>query len=144
MLSFTVPAVTPAEAAEYITAGGATGWPTDETLQLQAIMRGQRYIAARYNGRWHAGWSDDAAPEPVKLAIIEAAILEAQKPGVLSPVSTPATDKVLVGAGKLTWERVGDANAPDAYLPRLPVVEGVLAPLIRPELSGVFMRSIGR
>ena len=138
MLSYTQLAVTVEEAAAYATAGGISVQPTAPDL-----MRGQRFIAARYNGRWRAPWPENEVPDHVKLAVIEAGIVEAQNPGSLSPVSTPATDKVLVGAGKLTWERVGDASAPDAYLPRLPVVEGLLAPLIRVTVSGLFLRSVG-
>lgn len=138
MLSYTQLAVTEEEAAAYATAGGISVQPSAPDL-----MRGQRFIAARYNCRWRAPWPDDEVPDHVKLAIIEAGIVEAQNPGSLSPVSTPATDKVLVGAGKLTWERVGDASAPDAYLPRLPVVEGLLAPLIRVTVCGLFLRSVG-
>lgn len=139
MLSYTRLAVDQAEAQTYAGAGGV-----EVDLQETALMRGQRYIAARFNDRWRNEWNSEEAPENVRLAIIEAGIAEAKKPGILAPVSTPATDKVLVGAGKLSWERVGDASAPDAYLPRLPVVEGLLASLIRPEVSGFFMRSIGR
>lgn len=138
MLSYTQLAVTVEEATAYATAGGISVQPTAPDL-----MRGQRFIAARYNGRWRALWPENEVPDHVKLAIIEAGIVEAQNPGSLSPVSTPATDKVLVGAGKLTWERVGDASAPDAYLPRLPVVEGLLAPLIRVTVCGLFLRSVG-
>lgn len=138
MLSYTQLAVTVEEAAAYAAAGGTSVQPTAPDL-----MRGQRFIAARYNGRWRSAWPENEVPDHVKLAIIEAGIVEAQNPGSLSPVSTPATDKVLVGAGKLTWERVGDASAPDAYLPRLPVVEGLLAPLIRGTVSGLFLRSVG-
>ncbi|MFN4062347.1 MAG: DnaT-like ssDNA-binding protein [Paracoccus hibiscisoli] len=143
MLSFTEPVVTETDATAYIAAGGATGWPADATLQRQAIMRGQRYVAARFNGRWRAAWPEGETPEPVKLAVIEAAILEARKPGALSPVSTPATDKVLVGVGKVTWERVGDASAPDAFVPRVTTIEGLLAGLIWPTGSGAFLRTIG-
>lgn len=143
MLSFTDPVVTETEATAYIAAGGVTGWHADDTLQRQAIMRGQRYVAARFNSRWRAAWTEGETPVPVKLAVIEAAILEARKPGALSPVSTPATDKVLVGVGKVTWERVGDASAPDAFVPRVAIIEGLLAGLIWPTGSGAFLRTIG-
>ncbi|MCB5411785.1 hypothetical protein [Pseudogemmobacter faecipullorum] len=137
MLSFTAPAVTPAEALAYLTAGGATGWPSTETDQKTAIIRGQRYIAARFNQRWLTEWANDEAPEAVKYAICEAALAEAVKPGSLSPVSTPSTDKVLVQAGKLAWERVKGAGGPDGYVPRLSIVEGLLAGLVRSSTGGV-------
>lgn len=138
MLSYTVLAVTKAEAAAYTGAAG-----TAVALQETDLMRGQRYIAARFNSRWRTPFTADAVPEEVKLAIIEAAIIEARAPETLSPVSTPATDKVLVGAGKLTWERVGDASAHDAFVPRIPAVEGLLSSLVRPESCGLFLRAIG-
>lgn len=138
MLSFTVLAVTKAEAAAYTGAGGIA-----VALQETDLMRGQRYVAAKFNGRWRVAFGPDEVPEEVQLAIIEAAIVEAKTPGILSPTSTPATDKVLVGAGKLTWERVGDATDPDAFVPRVAAVEGLLASLIRPESTGLFLRAIG-
>lgn len=138
MLSYTQLAVTEDEAADYTGTAGIL-----VTLRGTDLMRGQRYIAARFNSRWRGSWPADEVPENVRLAIIEAAMVEVESPGSLSPVSTPATDKVLVGAGKLTWERVGDASAPDAYLPRLPTVEGLLASLVRCNVSGIYLRSVG-
>lgn len=132
MLSFTELAVSDAEAAEYTSAAGITPQPSETDL-----MRGQRYVAARFNSRWLSEWEDDVVPEEVKHAIIEAAIIEARTPGVLSPVSTPATDKVLVGAGKLTWERVRGASGPDAYMPRSAIIDGLLAGLVRSAMGGV-------
>lgn len=133
MLSFTGPATTPAEVTAYLQAAGATGWPTDEALQAQAIMRGQRYLAARYNARWLTQWPSDAAQAQVKFAIAEAALLEAVKPGSLSVVSNPLTDKILVQAGKLSWERVGGASAAHGLWPRSLIIEGLLAGLLGPE-----------
>lgn len=137
MLSFTDPAVTPAEALAYISAGGATGWPEDATAQAQALMRGQRYIAARFNARWLTEWENDDAPDLVKYATIEAATIEARKPGSLSPVSTPSTDKVLVQAGKLAWERVKGPAGVDGFVPRSSIIEGLLAGLVRAATGGV-------
>lgn len=134
MLSFTDPAATTAEATTYLTAVGATGWPTDEALQAQAIMRGQRYLAARYNARWLAEWSNDAAPDQVKYAIAEAALLEARAPGSLSVVSNPSTDKVLVQAGKLAWERVAGGSG---WVPRSSIIEGLLAGLVGPDAGSM-------
>lgn len=132
MLSYTVPAVTVAEAIEYTSVAGITPQPVATDL-----IRGQRYIAARFNSRWATEWEDDVIPDAVKHAIIEAAVIEARKPGSLSPVSTPATDKVLVGAGKLTWERVRGASGPDAYMPRSAIIDGLLAGLLRPMTGSV-------
>ncbi|MCZ0964308.1 hypothetical protein [Paracoccus benzoatiresistens] len=138
MLSYTALAVTQAEAAAYTGAAGVA-----VALQETDLMRGQRYLAARFNSRWRDPFAADAVPEEVKLAIIEAAIVEARTPGILSPKSTPATDKVLTGAKGLTWERIGDASAPDAYVPRIAAVEGLLALLTRPEVTSLFLRAIG-
>lgn len=138
MLSYTVQAVTKAEATAYTGSAGIA-----VTLQETDLMRAQRYIAARFNSRWRVPFDADSIPEAVKLAIIEAAIVEAKKPGILSPTTTPATDKVLTGAKGLTWELVGGASGPDAYIPRIAAVEGLLAPLIRPENCGLFLRAIG-
>lgn len=132
MLSFTELAVSLAEADEYTSAAAITPQPAETDL-----MRGQRYIAARFNSRWLAEWEDGVVPDAVKHAIIEAAVIEARKPGILSPVSTPATDKVLVGAGKLTWERVKGSSGPDAFMPRSAIIDGLLAGLLRPAAGGV-------
>lgn len=132
MLSYTVPAVSEAEAAEYTSAAGITPQPSETDL-----IRGQRYIAARFNSRWLSEWENGVVPEAVKHAIIEAAVIEARTPRALSPVSTPATDKVLVGAGKLTWERVRGASEPDAYMPRSAIIDGLLAGLVRSAMGGV-------
>lgn len=96
MLSFADPAPTLTEATAYLQAGGATSWPADGTAQSQAIMRGQRDMAARYNARWLTEWPNDASPDQAKFAIAEAALMEAMKPGGLSVGSNLPTDKVLV------------------------------------------------
>lgn len=135
MLSYTTPAITPTEATAYLMAAGVTGWPADATAQDQAILRGQRYIAARFNGRWVEEWT--TPPDEVLHAICEAALIEAREPSKLSPVSTPAGDKVLVGVGALTWERVKGAGGADAYIPRIATVEGLLAALVTPATGAV-------
>lgn len=132
MLSYTKLAVSETEAAEYTDAAGI-----DITLRETDLMRGQRYIAARFNSRWLAEWEDDVVPENVKLAVIEAAVIENRNPGSLSPVTNPATDKVLVGAGKLTWERVGGGSGPDSFMPRSAIIDGLLAGLVRSATGGV-------
>lgn len=136
MLSFTDPAVTAEAATTYLQAGGATGWPVDATARAQAIMRGQRFIAARYNARWLTEWDNSDAPEQVQYAIAEAALLEAVTPGSLKVVSNPATDKVLVQAGKLAWERAKGANGAFGWWPRVSIIEGLLAGLIGPDAGG--------
>lgn len=135
MLSYTAPAVTAAEATAYLSAAGVTGWPTNATAQDQAILRAQRYIAARFNARWVEEWT--TVPDAVKHAICEAALIEAREPGKLSPVSTPSGDKVLTGLGSLKWERVKGAGGVDAYIPRIATIEGLLAALVTSATGGV-------
>lgn len=141
MLSMTTPAVTPAEAAAYVASTGAAGWPSDETAQAQALMRGQRYIATRYNDRWSVDFDDASVPLEVQYAIIEAATVEARQPSALNPMSTPSTDKVLVGAGKLQWERVKGTAGADAYIPRIAAVDGLLRGLVRSGSTHFLMRA---
>lgn len=125
-LSMTELAVTADEARDYVGLGGLSVMLYDTD-----IMRGQRYIAARFNSRWLVEFDNAAAPDAVRHAIIEAALVEQSTPGALSPTSTPGTDKVLVQAGKLAWERIGSASAPDAYIPRIAAVDGLLTGLVR-------------
>ena len=122
MLSMTIPAVTTAEALAYLQSTGAGGIAESEILLSQAIMRGQRHIASRYNGRWSVEFDADSVPAEIRYAIIEAATVEARQPGALNPMSTPSSDKVLVGAGKLQWERVKGPSGADAYIPRIAAV----------------------
>lgn len=128
MLSYTVAAITPTEATAYLSAAGVTGWPTVQADQEAAIIRGQRYVAGRYNARWLEEWT--IVPDEVKYAIAEAALLEAVTPGSLSAVSNPSQDKVLVKVSDLAWERVKGAGGAFAWWPRVSAVEGLLAGLI--------------
>lgn len=137
MLSYTDLAVTPAEATAYLTASGVTGWPTTQGEQETALMRGQRYIAARYNARWLDEWQNAEAPDAVKYAICEAALAEAKSAGSLSVTSTPASDKVLVQVGSLQWERVKGASGADGWIPRLSAVEGLLAGIVGASAANV-------
>lgn len=136
MLSYTEAAITHEEATAYLSAAGAAGWPTQQAAKEQAIIRGQRYIAARYNTRWLEEWDNADAPDAVKYAIAEAALLEAVTPGSLSVVSNPSKDKVLVQAGKLAWERAKGANGAFGWWPRVSIIEGLLAGLIGPDAGG--------
>lgn len=136
MLSYTDLAVTAAEASDYLGAAGVAVLLTDTDL-----MAGQRFIATRFNSRWTVRFDAATVPDAVKYAIIEAAVVEKRTPGILSPVSTPSTDKVLVQAGKLQWERVKGAGGADAYIPRIAVVEGLLAGLIRSSNTTFLLRA---
>ncbi|RRH67628.1 hypothetical protein [Falsigemmobacter faecalis] len=141
MHSMIIPAVTPAEATAYVASTGAAGWPSDETEQAQALMRGQRHIASRDNGRWSLDFDGDSVPVEVQYVLIEAATLEARQPGALNPMSTPATGKVLVGAGKLRWERVKGADEAGSYIPRIAAVDGLLRGLVRSGSTHWLMRA---
>lgn len=136
MLNFTDLAVTPAEASDYLGAAGVAVVLTETDL-----MRGQRYVASRFNSRWTVQFDADSVPDVVKYSIIEAAVVEKRTPGILSPVSTPSTDKVLVAAGKLQWERVKGAGGADSYIPRIAAVEGLLAGLIRSSNTTFLLRA---
>lgn len=136
MLSYTDLAVTATEASDYLGAAGVAVLLTETDL-----MRGQRYVASRFNARWTVRFDADSVPDPVKFAIIEAAVVEKRAPGSLSPTSTPATDKVLVAAGKLQWERVRGAGGADSYIPRIAVVEGLLAGMIRSSNTTFLLRA---
>ena len=135
MLSHTDLVVTATEAADYLGAAGVA-----VRLQEVDLMRGQRYLAARFNGRWNVCFDADTVPDAVKYAVIEAAVIEQRTPGSLSPVQNPG-DKVLVAAKGLQWERVGGASGADAYIPRIAAVEGLLGPLTRSGNASFLMRA---
>lgn len=128
MLSYILPAVTPAEATAYHAATGATGWPELVAAREQALMRGQRYIAGRFNARWADEWTEP--PEAVRQAICEAALIEARDPGSLSPVSVADQAKVLVEVKGIAWERVKAPTGEDSYIPRIAAVDGLLRGLV--------------
>lgn len=133
MLSFTDPAVTPAEADARCLAMGYADWTGTEAQRAAAILRGQTYIAATYNARWATDWPNDAAPEPVRFAIIEAARRELVAPGSLSPDFDPTT------AVKGRSEEVGPLKESVTYATpdsaakaakTFPMIDGLLAGLI--------------
>ena len=130
-LSYTVPAVTPAEAAAYITARGITGWPEDEPEQEAALRRGQDHIAREYNHRWAVEFDNDDAPELVQFAIIEAALVEARSPGSLSPTVKASDAKMLTGVGSISWTPIPGPNGVDALRPRLLHVEAMLSGVVK-------------
>lgn len=133
MLSYIVPAVTASEATSYLSAAVITGWPVATDDQEAAIMRGQRALAALYNGRWLTKWENSDAPDAVKFAIAEAALVEAKTPGTLSAVDP---GKVLTTAGKLSWTITkATANTVTGKLPD--VIGGLLADLVAPRGANV-------
>lgn len=136
MLPIDTLVVTSAEAADYLGAAGVA-----EILQETDLMKGQRFILTRFNSRWTVRFGVDDVPAEIKAAIIEAAVVEKRTPGILSPVSTPATDKVLTQAGKLQWERIKGGAGADSYIPRISAVEGLLAGLIRSSRTTFLLRA---
>lgn len=133
MLSFTDPAVTVAEANTYAAAMGYGDWTGDDPAKEAALMRGQLYIAATYNGRWVSEWENDDAPEPVKLAIIEAARRELVEAGSLAPDFDPTA------AVKSYSEAVGPITESMTYATpdrasraakTFPIIDGLLVGLL--------------
>lgn len=129
MLSFTDLAVTAAEADAYVAARAYTGWTGDATAKDAALRRGQDYIAGVYNLRWCSTFENDAAPDEVKYAIIEAALLEAATPGFFTKTYTPGERKVLTEVRGIKWEVIGGGNASTAY-PVSTRIEGILSSLL--------------
>lgn len=85
MLSLIDPATTPTEADAFHESRGNAGWTGDTSAKTAAIRRGQDFIAGKYNSRWTLAFDNDDAPTEVRYAIAQAALLEIQTPGVLSP-----------------------------------------------------------
>ena len=131
MLSYTLAAVTPAEASAYVAARGLTGWPVDEPAQAAALRRGQDAIARDYNERWADEWGNDDPPELVKFAIIEAGVVEARDPGFLTRVVKASDAKMLTRVGDIGWTPVPGPGGVEALRPRLLHVEAMLAPRLR-------------
>lgn len=133
MLSFTETAVTVEEADTRCNALGYADWTGAEPQKAAAILRGQTYIAATYNARWANEWPNEAAPEPVKFAIIEAARRELVTPGSLSPDFDPTN------AVKSRSEAVGPLSESVTYATldsaakaakTFPMIDGLLSGLL--------------
>ena len=131
MLSFTDLAVTLAAASDYVSARALSGWPDGEPAQQAAIRRGQDHIAREYNERWAVEFDNADAPELVKFAIIEAALVEARNPGALSPTVKASDAKMLTGVGSISWTPIPGPNGVDALRPRLLHVEAMLSGVVK-------------
>lgn len=134
MLSFTDPAVTPAEALAYIDARALSGWPEDEPEQVAALRRGQDHCAREYNDRFAEEFDNEDAPDLVKYAIIEAALVEARNPGSLAPTVKANDAKMLTGVGSISWTPIPGPGGVEALRPRLLHVEAMLRPLLRSQV----------
>ena len=131
MLSFTSSAVTTSEAESYVDERALAGWPEGDTEQRAALRRGQDHIAREYNGRWADEWESEDAPDLVRFAIIEAAVVEARQPGSLSPAVKASEAKMLTGVGSISWSPIQGPTGVEALRPRLLHVETMLAPVLR-------------
>lgn len=131
MLSYTAPAVTPAEASAYVADRALAGWPADEPAQLAALRRGQDWAAREFNTRWAVEFDNDDAPDLARFAVIEAALVEARNPGSLAPTVRAADAKMLTGVGSISWTPIRGPSGVEAMRPRLMHVEAMLRPLLR-------------
>jgi hypothetical protein len=129
MLTYTAPAVTPAEAQAYVDGRGLTGWPVVIAQQTAALRRGQDYIAREYNYRWTVDVTDAAAPDVVKYAIVEAALAEVKSPGSLSPVVSSATAKILTEVKGIKWTPISTSGVGSASQMMKPILTNVEAML---------------
>ncbi len=133
MLSYTDPAVTVLEADAYLVAAGQA-WTGTNEAKAAAIIRGQRYVAGIGNGRWATEWDNDAAPEPVKFAIIEAAQRELAAPGSLSPdyVASKVVKREKKQVGPLAKElEYAEATSAASVRPDIEIIDQLLAGQLR-------------
>ncbi len=85
-LSYVDLAVTEAEADAYAQPRGWSDWVAASVNdKTAALRRGQDAIASLYNSRWAVEFENDAAPDEVKFAIVEAARRELDDPGSMQP-----------------------------------------------------------
>lgn len=129
MLSYTDPAVTVLEADAYLVAAGQP-WTGTNEVKAAAIIRGQRYVAGIGNGRWAAEWDNEAAPEPVKFAIIEAAQRELAAPRSLSPdyVASKVIKREKKQVGPLAKElEYAEATSAASVRPDIEIIDQLLA-----------------
>lgn len=108
MLSYSMLAVTVAEADAYAQSRAWADWTGDETTKNAALRRGQDHIASLYNGRWNVEFDGATAPELVKFAIITAARRDLIAPGSLGKRGGLIKS---VGAGSARVEFVDHAKA---------------------------------
>lgn len=140
-----------ATAATYVADRGLT-WPTDTTLQEQALRRATAWLDGTYAPRWPGtavngrsqslGWPRSGATDvagneiatteiPIEVirATIEAAVREAATPGYLTPDITLANRVVKEKVDVLEVE-YADVTNTDAAMPVVSIIEGILMPLL--------------
>lgn len=148
-----------AQADAYHAGRATVAWAGDDAAKEAALIRATQWLDGRYraqfpgtrlNGRAQAlewpryGVTDmagdavesDTVPQEITDAVCEAAVHELKKPGVLSPVVTPAQQKVLVGLGDLTWKPLGGGGVASS-LPTVTAVEGILSALFAARAGSV-------
>lgn len=138
MLSFTDPAVSLAEADAYATARAYAAWTGADASKEAALRRGQDFVAGVYNSRWAVSFANDEAPDVVKFAIVEAAVLELENPGTLSAVVS-ASQRVVrekVGPLEVQYSDPGADIMADA-IPIVTRIEGLLAGLLRRPIPAI-------
>lgn len=139
MLSFTDLAVTMSEADDYALARAYAGWTGSEQVKTAALRRGQDFIAGQYNNRWGAPFDNDDAPAEIRFAIIEAAILEVGKPGILSAVvkTNERIKRAKAAAVEVEFADGGDTLA--GAVPVVSKIEGLLAMLLARHMPGILV-----
>lgn len=133
-LSYTDPAVAIAEADAYAALRGWSDWTGLEGVKTVALRRGQDYIAGIGNGRWATEWDNDAAPEAVKNAIIEAARRELVSPGSLAPdfVASRVVTREKKKLGPLEKElQYAEGSSASSVRPNIAIIDQLLAGLLR-------------
>lgn len=133
MLSYTDPAVSVLETDAYLVAAGQA-WTGTNEAKAAAIIRGQRYVAGIGNGRWATEWDNDAAPESVRFAIIEAAQRELAAPGSLSPdyVASKVVRREKKQVGPLAKElEYAEATSAASVRPDIEIIDQLLAGQLR-------------
>ncbi len=100
--------------------------PTEDSL-----YRAQDYIAGKYNQRFTVDFDNTDAPREVSLAIFEAAWREAESPKSLSPDITMGDKKIMTGLDVIEWKPVKAGLTASDYVPRVSIIENLLAPIIK-------------
>ncbi|MEO1948486.1 DnaT-like ssDNA-binding protein [Thioclava sp.] len=86
---------------------------------------------------WGQSLADDVTPAAVENATYAAAYAEAGSPGMLSPTYTPGSNKIVTEVKGIKWEVVPfSGTGPEAFLPVLPVIDGLLRPFLIGGLPG--------
>ena len=139
-LSYVDLAVTEAEADAYAEPRGWSDWDAaSSTDKTAALRRGQDAIASLYNSRWAVEFENDAAPDQVKFAIVEAARRELEDPGAMQPDLDRGGKIKSMQAGSVQMVYAEGAPAETTFA----AIDGLLAGLVRSK-SGATFGSVAR